>query len=355
MATQGDRVILGQNLMNVTWLGYVTDLDSPTGVQATMEAIGDEMTISQDVLLGPRGIPGKNAPLVTLLWDAGVTEVGDLPTDWGPDDANKGFWIDDLVYVWTGNQWQPKSPGPAGPRGLTPAFDVSVESISWEAQQAGETSEVIQGGPVANPSLLFRIAAPRGPEGASGRIRQAADYQEPITGPEDLQVLGWNNLDGKYEPRDIQLKMPKFYTVPEAAFTSFSGGATRQQVCAFPIPPQPFDWIPIVTGHIRAVAAQLAWDILVVGAEVRLSNSEAGPLVARGYGNNSTFTTMVPHFSLGGDSMDAASPDNTTGVVPAYHTGNTGTLYVNLYNDGAFGLYDYDRKGSQLGVLVLPV
>ena len=65
-ANLGDLVPLGQALMNFTWYGYVTDIDTPTGVWATMEAVGDEAFVTMDVLQGPRGFPGQNAPLVEV-------------------------------------------------------------------------------------------------------------------------------------------------------------------------------------------------------------------------------------------------------------------------------------------------
>lgn len=95
-AELGDLVPLGQALMNFTWFGYVTDIDTPSGVWATMEAVGDEAFVTMDVLQGPRGFPGVNAPLVEILWDAAIVEVDDLPTDWTAADKNKGL---SLIHI----------------------------------------------------------------------------------------------------------------------------------------------------------------------------------------------------------------------------------------------------------------
>lgn len=361
----GDRVLLGQQLVNMQYWGHVTDLDSPTGAIVACEAVGDVGQFSFDVLQGPRGLPGINAPVFDVLWDPAITEVGDLPADPGPAFKNKGYWIKNpdpdpwgLLYIWTGNTgsgWKPIVPGPAGPRGLTPEFDVTVESISWADQQAGAVSEVIPGGGAANPSLHFKIAAPRGPEGPSGRIRLAADYSEEQGAPQAGWGIFWDNEEGYYKPADPNFALPRFYSVPEGAFTNFSGVAQRQQICSFPIPPQPFDWVPIVIGHIRAVGLEVDSDPLIIGSEVRLGDPSSGQLVSRGFGTIASWTTFTPHFSTNSTAMDAASPDGSVGRVPANHSGDEGTLYVNLYNDGLVGIYNFNKAGAQLGVIVMPV
>ena len=43
-------------------------------------------------------------------------------------------------------------------------------------------------------------------------------------------------------------------------------------------------------------------------------------------------------------------------VVPANHTSpGQGTLYVNLFNDGQIGLYQFNPIDAQVFVLILPV
>jgi hypothetical protein len=78
-------------------------------------------------------------------------------------------------------------------------------------------------------------------------------------------------------------------------------------------------------------------------------------LVARGFGNSSTWTTIVPHFSMPGAPNDAITPDNNVAVVSAGATGAATTLYVNLFNDGIAGVYAFNRTNAQLSVLCIPV
>jgi hypothetical protein len=40
--------------------------------------------------------------------------------------------------------------------------------------------------------------------------------------------------------------------------------------------------------------------------------------------------------------------------VPAYHSGNEGTIYASVHNDGLVGAYNFDKKNAQLVVMVVP-
>ena len=356
-ANLGDLVPLGQALMNFTWWGYVTDIDTPTGVWATMEAVGDEAFVTMDVLQGPRGFPGQNAPLVEILWDADVVEVSDLPTDWTYEDRNKGYWIGDLVYIWDGaGTWKPKRPGPAGPRGNTPVITVAAQTLSWADQLLGIEPQVDLAGTPDNPFLTFDVPQGEpGPPGPSGPIREAADYSEPEDGPGANALMVFKPDTGKWTAVSESLRVPRFYSIPEGAFTNFSGVATRQQICAFELPPMPFDYVVYATGHIRAVGLEVDTDPLIIGAEVRMGNANSGQLIARGFGNISTWTVFTPHFSNAGASMDAVTPDGLIGRIPKNTSGPASTVYVNLYNDGLFGIYNFSKAGAQMGLLIIPV
>lgn len=360
VAELGDLVPLGQALMNFTWWGYVTDIDTPTGVWATMEAVGDEAFVTMDVLQGPRGFPGQNAPLVEILWDPAIETTDDLPDDWDINDKNKGYWIGDLVYIWNGdNAWIPKRPGPAGPTGRTPIISVAAHSdiLTWDEQLLGAEPIADIAGTPENPHITLQVPqGPPGPTGPAGPIRLSEDYWEPEDGPVDKSMMVWNEDTQKWEAVDSAVFTPRFFTVPEGAFTNFSGVATRQQICAFEIPPMPFDYVIKVGGHIRAIGLEADADPLIIGAEVRVGNATSGQLIGRGFGNISTWTTFTPHYSTGGGgSMDAVTPDGSIGRIPKNTSGAASTVYVNLYNDGLFGLYNFNKSGAQLDLLLIPV
>lgn len=359
-ANLGDLVPLGQALMNFTWWGYVTDIDTPTGVWATMEAVGDEAFVTMDVLQGPRGFKGDNAPLVEILWDPDIEVVNDLEKydDWGPAQKNKGFWIGDLVYIFDGaGNWIPKRPGPAGPQGKTPIISVEMsdDMLTWAEQQNGLKPSVDIGGLPENPTITLQpVQGPPGPTGPSGPIRQAADYSESGEPADKAQLLYDRGLH-KWKATNPLYTLPRFFTVPEGAFTNFSGVATRQQIGSFQIPAMPFDYVIKVGGHIRAIGLEVDTDPLIIGAEVRLGDPTAGQLIGRGFGNISTWTTFTPHYSTAAAPMDAVTPDGTIGRVPKNTQGAASTIYVNLYNDGLFGIYNFNKAGAQLDLMLIPV
>ena len=359
-AELGDLVPLGQALMNFSWFGYVTDIDTPSGVWATMEAVGDEAFVTMDVLQGPRGYPGQNAPLVDILWDPDVETVDDLPTDWTAGDKNKGFWIGDLVYIWDGaGTWVPKRPGPAGPIGKTPIIAVSMETLSWADQVLGIEPEVDIAGTPEHPVIHFQVPQGEpGPVGPVGPIEDSVNFVKPGGDKANIPqgaVPAWNKADEKWYPTAGNLWTPRFFTVPEGAFTNFSGIATRQNILAFEIPAMPFDYIIKVGGHLRAVGLEVDADPLIIGAEVRIGNPTSGQLIGRGFGNISTWTTFDAHYSTSSTTMDAVTPDGSIGRIPKNTSGTASTVYVNLYNDGLFGIYNFNKGGAQLDLTLYPV
>jgi hypothetical protein len=70
-----------------------------------------------------------------------------------------------------------------------------------------------------------------------------------------------------------------------------------------------------------------------------------GVLMARGFGNITSFANMSPHFSQPGSTMTAVNPGNNTAVVPANHTGTQGDIYIDLWNEGALGSYSFNNQG----------
>lgn len=145
----------------------------------------------------------------------------------------------------------------------------------------------------------------------------------------------------------------KLYTMPRAAFTSgfhitFGSGLTT--VGTFSMPPQPFAWVPVVFSEVTVEGISLSLTPLLAQAQVALG-SPNGQIVARGSGNSIGTITMGP--DLGNI---AATPLNGIGVVPANHSGNEGTLYVSLINQGLIDIFEFNAgNNAKLSVLVVPV
>jgi hypothetical protein len=242
--------------------------------------------------------------------------------------------------------------GTQGPPGPVPDIAPSVQLLDPDDDDLESSIEVT--GTAANPGWLLKLKAPKGPQGDNATIRDATDYSESDSGaPQIGDTITWDGTN--YSPQQVGSIMTRFYSVPEANFTNFTGITTRQQIAQAIIPPQEFDWVPYVTGHIRAVGVEADSDPLILGCEVRLGDPTAGVLVGRGFGNSSTWTTIVPHFSQPGAPNDAITPENGIAVVPAGSTGAASTLYLNLFNDGLSGVYSFNKKDAQLAVLVIPV
>lgn len=350
----GDPVYLGSFLTNTHWYGVVGDGDTPAMQVATMEAVHQDAVIALDALKGDTGEKGDPADIVNLQYASTIDDPADLPTASQANgftrplvlgDAGIAWWIGNLVYMWTGTNYIAKAMGSPGQVGETPHIHVTAERIN-----PGLTSTVEQSGTSLNPVLHFKISAPAGPEGPASAIVLASDYDNTLP-PQSGQVVTWNADTDLWEPSDFAAKHPRMYSVPEQAFTNFTGLTQRQTILTYNLEAQDYDYVPRVDGHIKAFGIELDADPLTIGCEVRLGDPITGQLIGRGFGNIASWTTIVPHFSTTGDPTAAVSPDNGVAQVNA---GQTAVISVNLFNDGLLGAYIYNKAGSQLTILTIP-
>lgn len=351
--TTGDAVALFQRIVAMTFYGIVGDGSTPSGFSCTMEAVDDEAVITTDVLVGPKGDPGDPAPLVDLQWPP-LDDPADLDQfrdDLGPDDKGKGWWIGTVVYVWTGTTFQMVRPGPAGPMGQTPQVSFEFETIPMGERGPGVVETTEKSGTSLQPHFKVRLLSPQGPVGPSTNILNAPDYDNTGGAPANGQTMVWNSTLGKWQPSDFAAKHPRLYTIPEAAFTNFTGMTQRHSILQYTVEAQDFAWTPYVHGHIKAYGIELDADPLTIGVEVRLGDPTSGQIIGRGFGNSSSWNTITPHFSEPGNPAQAVAPGNGVATIAA---GQTAQINVNLYNDGLLGAYVYNRAGSQLSVLVMP-
>lgn len=350
----GDPVYLGSLLTNTHWFGVVGTGDTPAMQVMTMEGVRNDAVIAVDALKGDKGDKGDAADIVKMQWDSTITAPSQLPTKTAANgftrpltaaDAGMAWWIDSLVYAWTGDHYVAKMMGSPGQTGATPQINATVERV-----EPGQPTTVTASGPALTRNLHFKVAAPRGPAGPAAAVTAATDYDNTLP-PQNGQVVTWNAVKGKWEPSDFAAKHPRMYSVPEAAFTSFTGLAQRQNILTYYVEPQDYDWVPHVTGHIKAFGIELDADPLAIGVEVRLGDPITGQLIGRGFGNSARWSTISPHFSVPGDSAGAVAPDNGVAQVLA---GAQARINVNLFNDGLLGAYIYNRGGSQLVITTIP-
>lgn len=359
----GQQVHLGSFLVNTHVYGVVTPPDTPDQFSATFEIMGDQGTLMTAALVGPQGPPGQHA-FALRLQVSSIDDPDNLPTSLTNSQADIGkYWlIDDIdsegniigssAYIWYGTSFRRMMMGTPGPPGATPIITPSIELLDPDGD---EESDVLTSGTTLYPQMLFRLKVPKGPPGPSAMLATCPDV-DFSTPPADGDVLMYNAASNKWKPKTLAELTPTVYSVPESAFSNYSGLSQRATIGTFAIPPQAFDFVPIVWGHIQAGGLELDPSPLTIGCEVRLGDPVTGTLVARGFGSTLNQTTLLPHFSWPAQPTKALTPTNGLARVPANHSNTAqGTLYINLYNDGIAGLYVYNSEDSQLFVQCNPV
>lgn len=344
---------------------YITDGSTPNLNVVTMDVNADQGTVIVPGLVGDTGPAGQPQFALELQLDV-FSSPSQLPNDLTDSSSDIGkYWLieqtDDngnvvssAAYIWWGSDFRTLPFGTQGPIGPYPEITPEVILIDPD-----EASYIENTGTLSNPSWTFNLAVPRGPQGPDATLAGCPDVSE-TTPPTVGQVLGFN---GQYnaglpvwQPMTVGDIMPQPYTVPESAFNSYTGISTSTQtICTFAVPTNPWAWKPLVWGQIEVFGLELSTNPLLIGVEVRLGDPNSGTLVATGFGNAlGGVLTIVPQTSTSQSTNAAMTPSNSTALVPANHTGNTGTLYVNLVNQGVAAVYDYSASNSQLFVLATP-
>jgi hypothetical protein len=272
-----------------------------------------------------------------------------------------GNIVSSAAYIWWTNYFRVVPFGTVGPVGPVPQITPQVVLIDPDEQ-----SYVQNSGTISEPSWTYYLAVPPGPQGPPSSLAECIDVNES-TPPTIGQVLGFNgqyNLGRPvWQPMTVGAMNPLPYIVPESAFTSYSGiTGQNQNVCTYAVPANPWPWKPLVWGQIEVSGLELSLSPLLIGVEVLLGDPNTGTLVAAGYGNAvGGVVSILPQTSSSAAASGATSsntamtPTNSTALVPANHTGNVGTLYVNLVNQGLAATFEYDNTNSQLFVLACPV
>lgn len=363
----GDVVHLLNFITSNSLFGVVCDEDTPQQMSMTMEVVGGEAVLTTPVLVGRKGDPGENAPIVQLHFIEGLRTFEDALTnlpDWDSSMANHGVWlIDDednptksLVYVWDGSEWHQVLPGPAGPPGITPDISFEFETIPMDERGPGVEETVEISGTVRNPHVKARLLTPQGEPGPAAAVDDALDYDG--SGGKNVGDALTVLPNGKWGPSKVSLKVPRYYTIPEGAFTNtpnFIGiGPTTFQIGSYVLPGQPYDWIPDVIGKVRVSGIELDDDPLRIGCEVRIQAAGQvgdGDLIGKAEGDNGNLALIFPHFSTPSDPNRAVAPGNGVGVIPA---GVQTTVTVSLVNQGMASWYSFSRSDAQVRLTVMP-
>jgi hypothetical protein len=358
----GSLIYLQSVQANTHIYAVVTDGATPNLNTITQEISAGESTIVVPGLIGATGPAGMPQFALNIQHDVFTSEA-DLPpatsTPFGDywlieqTDIN-GNVVSSAAYIAWGSFYRVLPFGTQGPVGPYPVVTPDVVLIDPDM-----ASYVLNTGTIANPSWTFYLAVPQGPEGPSATLAGCPDVNES-TPPTVGQVLGFNGQYNEglpvWQPMTVGAIGPMPYTLPESAFTSYDGiSTTNQTIATFPVPANPWAWKPLVWGQIEVHGIELSTSPLLIGVEILLGDPNNGQLVATGFGNGlGGVVTIVPQTSTGTTDNTSMTPSNSTALVPANHTGNTGTLYVNLVNQGLAAVYDYNAANSQLFVLACP-
>lgn len=366
----GELQYIKSVLVNTHVFGVITDGDVPDGFAATFEITGDNGVLVVPALQGDPGIPGENAFALRLQLSP-IDDPLDLPETLTNTEADIGkYWmIDDVdddgniigssAYIWFGDHYRRMmmgSPGPAGPVPLiTPQWHLGDSTSVPTGTRIDVTGDAYH----PHWDLYVDRALIKGDQGDSAFLRDCPDI---LNLPTSIgQVLCWQgDVDGASNPlykwASVGDIVPKPITVPEGAFTSYSGLSQRATIGTYQCPPCPFPWKPWVYGQIQAHGLELDADPLTIGAEIRLGDPVTGQLVARGFGTSLGQVTLIPHTSTPTTPTISMTPDNNYAKVPANHTDPAlGTLYMNLYNDGLIGVYLFNPNNAQMSILQIPV
>src|SRR5699024_3943759 len=198
---------------------------------------------------------GGPAPRADFRWPPPSIRA-DVPDDRGAGDGGKGGCTGTAIYLGDGREFRAVRPGPAGPAGQTPQIAFTAEVIPMDERNGpGPNGEDIDTnveitGTSLQPHIHLKLAAPQGEKGAPADIEDSTDYDssKQKSPGQVLTVLP----SGLWGPSDFAAKHPRLYTVPEAAFSSFTGLAQRHSVLQYTVPAQDYDWVPFVGGHINA-------------------------------------------------------------------------------------------------------
>ena len=288
--TIGDLIYLASYLIKVRVSALSTPPDTPNQYTADLHVMGDQGAMSLDNLAGPPGAAGRQEFAFRWQDDANVNSSTDLPTGLQdlPQDIGK-YWLIDTVnsegvvtaetaWVWYGTSWRTFLMGVTGPPGPVPAIQIDEQLIP-----PGQDSYVDTTNTTIEPSWQLHLAEPAGPTGPIGPLWGFPDVNSS-TPPTPYELLAFNGTytsggEPIWAPFSLKQLLPGPYSMPENAFTAYSGVAQQVTIGSYTVPAQPFDWTPVVWGHlggtvltgIASTNAQHLLDVSALGGTFHLT------------------------------------------------------------------------------------
>jgi hypothetical protein len=269
----GSLVYLASYLIKMKLHAETTGSDTPNLYSADLEIMGDQGDMQIDPLLGPRGYPGKHTfplrrqslPVVNTQADieALAPTLTDTPKDigkyWNLAELDQWDNITGLQsWIWWGTGWRVLMIGSYGQPGAVPQITPEINQIPPQAQPTypDKSSSIDTSGSTLEPTWVFNLPLPGG---LPGTITELYDFPDvDTTGWETLPVNSLMGATNEYtesglliwRPRTISNMMPGAFSMPENAFSSYSGVSQRAAIGSYAIPPQPWPWTPVVWGQL---------------------------------------------------------------------------------------------------------
>jgi hypothetical protein len=375
----GSLVYLSSYLIRMALNAEYTGPDTPNLYSAHLEILGDQGDLQIDPLVGPQGYPGQHHfPLrkqdLPLVYDP-----DDLPTNLTDTPADIGkYWLimqldewgnitGQQAWIWWGTDWRTLMMGSYGQPGPVPNITPEINVIEPQTLPTypDTSSSIDTSGTIIDPTWVYNLPLPAGPPGPVTYLYDFPDVDTSTPAvPGDLMgATGQYTTDGLaiWRARSVDQYLNQPWSMPESAFSAYTGVSQQAAIGSYILPPQPWPWTVVVWGQMGSTGGgfTLTANPLMIGCQVLLGDPVNGTLIARGLGNTLGKVAVMPHYSRsdsGGSTSDSITPTNRRALVPANHSSPAqGTVYINLWNDGAYGVYNFHPKDAQLFMMVVPM
>lgn len=378
----GTIVYLASYVLQMALNAQVTPPDTPSMYSADLEVQGDQGDMDLTSLEGPQGFSGaaqfglrrQTTPIVNTIYDLPrdlLDVAGDYGKYWVIDTIENGVVVEEKCHVWWGSGYREAGTtngykiiqmGTVGAPGAVP--DISLDADLLPPQLPNPypdtTSWVETGGSRLEPTWRVHCSVRPGIPGPATALAVMPDVD---LNPADTGSLTYGDLfaatghvDGYgrmiWGPLSPSLYASQFLSVPQSAFSGYNGFNQRAVICNYVIPAMPFPYTPIIWGHLGSGGIHLSADPLMIGVQVWLGNHQTGTLIGRGMGNAGGEVNIMPHYSTPSKPAVNISATNQTAVVPA---GQTQNIEIDLWNDGALGVYLFNPTNAQAFILIQPM
>lgn len=332
----GDILYLASCVMQLGVSAVTTSPDTPNQYTAVLKVMGDAGNMDLSPVTGPAGPAGQAQFQLRSATQFGYppannpSELPDLTSS--SEDIGLYWLIDDLddaghilaewCYIWWGSFYRQIMMGSVGAPGPVPQIEIDMTAVDPSLPP-----QILTSGATLYPSWQFLCPSPTGPPGLVSALADFPDVDETTNPPAFGDVLAFtgrytgfgSELPGApiWEPFSLGQYLPQPFSLPQNAFTAYTGIAQQANIAAFELPHQAFPWTPLVWGHLSAGGLSTGSQPLMIGAQVLLNDQVNGQQIARGIGTTLGEINITPHYSTPKKPHTNITPTNALAVIPA--------------------------------------